>query len=159
MLIADLLYRSSYSQMFFKIDVLTNFANFTGKHLCWNHFLIKLQRYWKLTSTQMFSCKICNIFINTFFFYRTPPVAASAFKNTFTKPKPEQAASANVLNVERRHSKLGSVFYFKKCNALEPLQPRITTAKYILLAFFENISLSVLCYSNLSFASYLQETK
>ena len=64
-----------------------------------------------------------------------------------------------MLNVERRHSKLGSVFYLKKCNALEPLQPRITTAKYVLLAFFENISLLVLCYSNLSFASYLQETK
>ena len=29
-----LLYRSSRSQMFFKIGVLENFANFTGKHLC-----------------------------------------------------------------------------------------------------------------------------
>ena len=28
--------RSSRSQMFFKIDVLKNFANFTGKHLCWS---------------------------------------------------------------------------------------------------------------------------
>ena len=31
------------SQMFFKIGVLKNFANFTRKHLCWNLFIIKLQ--------------------------------------------------------------------------------------------------------------------
>ena len=29
--------------MFFKIGVLKNFVNFTGKHLCWNLFLTKLQ--------------------------------------------------------------------------------------------------------------------
>ena len=29
--------------MFFKIGVLKNFAMFTGKHLCWSLFLIKLQ--------------------------------------------------------------------------------------------------------------------
>ena len=34
-------YRSSLLQMFFKIDVLKNFANFTGKHQCWNLLLIK----------------------------------------------------------------------------------------------------------------------
>ena len=28
--------RSSLSQMFFKIDVLKDFANFTGKHQCWS---------------------------------------------------------------------------------------------------------------------------
>ena len=31
------------SQMFFKIGVLKKFAKFTGKHLCWSRFLIKLQ--------------------------------------------------------------------------------------------------------------------
>ena len=30
-------------RMFSKIDVLKNFTNFTRKHLCWSHFLIKLQ--------------------------------------------------------------------------------------------------------------------
>ena len=34
-------FRSSYPQMFFKIAVLKNFANFTGKHLSWSLFLIK----------------------------------------------------------------------------------------------------------------------
>ena len=36
-------FRSSRSQMFFKIGVLKNFAIFTEKHLCWSLFLIKLQ--------------------------------------------------------------------------------------------------------------------
>ena len=35
------LMRSSRSQMFFKIGVLRNFANFRGKHLCWDLFLTK----------------------------------------------------------------------------------------------------------------------
>ena len=35
--------RRNRLQMFFKISVLKSFANFTGKHLCWSLFLIKLQ--------------------------------------------------------------------------------------------------------------------
>ena len=35
-------FRSSRLQMFFKIFVLKNFSIFTGKHLCWSLFLIKL---------------------------------------------------------------------------------------------------------------------
>ena len=31
--------------MFFKIGVLKNFIRFTGKHLCWSLFLIKLQAF------------------------------------------------------------------------------------------------------------------
>ena len=34
-------FRSSRSQMFFKIGVLKTFAKFTVKHLCWSLFLIK----------------------------------------------------------------------------------------------------------------------
>ena len=33
---------SGRSQMLFKIDVLENFANITGRHLCWSRFLIKM---------------------------------------------------------------------------------------------------------------------
>ena len=36
-------YRSSRPEMFCKKGVLKNFAIFTGKHLCWSLFLIKLQ--------------------------------------------------------------------------------------------------------------------
>ena len=35
--------RSGRLQLFFKLGVLKNFVNFTGKHLCCNLFLIKLQ--------------------------------------------------------------------------------------------------------------------
>ena len=42
-------YRSSRSQMFFKIGVLKKFAHFTRKHLCWSLFLITLQT-WKETA-------------------------------------------------------------------------------------------------------------
>ena len=35
--------RSSLSQIFFKIRVHNNFANFTGKHLCWRLFYIKFK--------------------------------------------------------------------------------------------------------------------
>ena len=34
--------KSSRSQLFFKIGVLKNFANFTGKHLCLSLFLNKV---------------------------------------------------------------------------------------------------------------------
>ena len=70
--------KSSRSQMFFKIGVLKKFAIFTGKHLCWCLFLIKLQ-VWRpetlLTkdSNTGFSCEYCEIFKNSFL-YRTPPV-------------------------------------------------------------------------------------
>ena len=61
---------------------LKTFSNFTGKHLYWSLFLIKVQA---LRLTQMLSCEICEIFKNTIF-YRTPPVAASGdpLKHQFT---------------------------------------------------------------------------
>ena len=55
--------------MFFKIGILKNVANFTGKHL------------FKERLTQALPCKILEIFKNIFF-YRTPPVTASEnYKN------------------------------------------------------------------------------
>ena len=56
-----------------------NFADFTGKYLCWSLFFNKvtgLQLYCKRLQHKVFSCEICKVFKNTFF-YRTPPVAAS----------------------------------------------------------------------------------
>ena len=38
-------FRNSRSQMFFKINVLKNFAMFIGKHLCWSLFWTKLQAF------------------------------------------------------------------------------------------------------------------
>ena len=54
----------SRSQTFFKTGALKNFAIFTGKHLCWNLFLIKLQD-WKYNT--VFSYEYCKIFENSFF--------------------------------------------------------------------------------------------
>ena len=47
-------------------------ANFTGNHLCWSHFLIKLQAWrsatlLKETQTQVFFSEFCEIFNNTRF--------------------------------------------------------------------------------------------
>ena len=56
--------------MFLKIGVLKNFAIFTGKHLCWSRFLIKLQR------ASVFSYAILEISKNSHI-YRTPPMAVS----------------------------------------------------------------------------------
>ena len=62
----NITYSGSRPQMFFKIGVRKNFANFTGKHLCWSPFLIKLQRL----QHRCFPVKLPR-------FLRTPPVAAS----------------------------------------------------------------------------------
>ena len=63
------MYRNSRSQLFFKIRVLKNFVNFTGKHLCWSLFLslsvgVSLL---KETPTQVFFSEIYEIFKNIFF--------------------------------------------------------------------------------------------
>ena len=74
--------RSRCSQMLFKVGDLKIFLNFTGKHLRWSLFFIKvgglqgLQLYEKETPTQVFSCHMWEVFNNTFF-YRTLSVAAS----------------------------------------------------------------------------------
>ena len=48
--------------MFLKIGVLKNFVIFTGNHVCWSLFLIKLQ---------------ANLLRAASLFYRTPLIAAS----------------------------------------------------------------------------------
>ena len=63
--------RSSRSQVFFIIGVLINFANFTGKHLCWSLSLLK-----KRLQHRCFPVKFEKYSRNTFF-HRIPPVTAS----------------------------------------------------------------------------------
>ena len=51
---------------------LKNFANFTGKHLCWSLLFTKLQAFRvatliKKTPTQVLSCEIWEILKNTYF--------------------------------------------------------------------------------------------
>ena len=51
-----IIFRSSRSQIFFKIDVLKISASFIGKQLCWSLFLIKLlvRRCFPLKLTEFF---------------------------------------------------------------------------------------------------------
>ena len=67
--------------MFFKIGVLKNFANFTGKQLSWSLSSIKLKvlkpvTLLKIDSNTCVSSEIYEIFKNIVF-YRTHPMAAS----------------------------------------------------------------------------------
>ena len=76
--------------MFCKKGVLKNFANFIGKQLCESLFFNKVaglrseacNLIKKETLAQVFSCEICEIFKNTFF-YRIPPVAASEVRRIY----------------------------------------------------------------------------
>ena len=52
-------FRSSHSHIFFKTDVLNNFAVVTGKHLCWSLFSIE-------TLTQVYSFEYCKLSKNSF---------------------------------------------------------------------------------------------
>ena len=74
-----LLFKSSRSQMFFKIVVLKMFVNFTGKHLCWRLFLLKFQascnRIKKRLQHRCFPVKFAKFFKTPF--YRIPTVAAT----------------------------------------------------------------------------------
>ena len=63
--------KTNHLQMFFKIGSIKNFAIFTGKHLCWGLFLIKLQvwrsaTFLKIDSDTGASCGYYKIFKNSF---------------------------------------------------------------------------------------------
>ena len=62
---------------FFKIDVLKNFAIFTGKDLWQSLFFKSFIK--KENLRHEFSCEFCKIFKKAFF-YTKPPVSASAFQ-------------------------------------------------------------------------------
>ena len=72
-------YKSSHSQMFYKIGVLKNFVKFTEKNLCRSFFLMKLHvshLFWSLFLILIVFPVTFAKFLRTPFF-RTPPVAAS----------------------------------------------------------------------------------
>ena len=49
------------------VDILRNFAKFTGKHLCRSFFFNKVAGIKNETLAQVFSCKFYEIFKNTLF--------------------------------------------------------------------------------------------
>ena len=113
-------FRISCLEVFCKKGVLSNFAKFTGKHLCQRLLLINLQAShilkqscsWTLSVqlhvclsmceacnfikkeclAQIFSCEFCEISKNTFF-YRSPPVVAFVGCTSF-----DSETNTHVLN-------------------------------------------------------------
>ena len=80
-----IIFRSSRTKMFFETGVTRNFVIFTGKHLCWNLFLIKNNFTSTLSQKRLqhrwFLWKLLKSLPTSF--YGTPPVAAfvSLIKN------------------------------------------------------------------------------
>ena len=68
------LYRSSRSQVLFKIGVLKNFANFTGKHLCWSQHLQWLLLSFRSSQDSIFTsfCVLYNFLLFPVSIVNTP---------------------------------------------------------------------------------------
>ena len=78
--------RSSLTQMFWKIGVLKNFVLFTGMHLCWILFLIKLP--WRpvtLLKRDSYTVFLWNVWNFKNFLYRTPLLTISVKFLYFTE--------------------------------------------------------------------------
>ena len=83
---------SSRFQMFFKVDVLKNLTSFTGKHLRWSSFLIKLQNFTrKRLQHRCFPVKFAK-FLRTSFFTEHLWMTAS-FSHFTTSPNMEMKES------------------------------------------------------------------
>ena len=64
--------RSSRLQIFFKIGLIKNFVNFTGKHLCWS---LLLRKFKTDSNTDVFPWNFVKFL--KYLFFRTPPVVDS----------------------------------------------------------------------------------
>ena len=84
--------------MFCRIGALENIVIFTGKHLCWGIFFIKLQtrRPPKEIPAQVFSYEYCEIFKNRSL-HRTPLVAASGDIHLTLQIKNKSEAITNLM--------------------------------------------------------------
>ena len=82
--VMNTLLRSSRPYMLFKINVLKNFAIFTGKHKCWSLFLLKQacksRNFIKMRLQHWcFFVNVCRILKNRFFYGRTRLHLTSAY--------------------------------------------------------------------------------
>ena len=125
--------------MFFKIDVLKDFAIFTGKHLCWSLFLIKLPIFRQETAGKMFSWEYCDIFKSSFF-HRPLPVNTS--QDIFYSDVPRCSRKKFLKNFERLTAKhLYQSLFLNKIAGLGPatfLKKRPHTG--VFLRIFKNTS-------------------
>ena len=95
-------FRSSRSQMFFKIGVLKNFAIFTGKHLCWSLFLIKFR--------SLLVMLLC--FVPPYFEFLIFLIKLSLKRHQKQPPKysMKKAVFKNFCNIHRKVTVLKSLF-------------------------------------------------
>ena len=93
---------SSRWQMFFNIGVLKNIPIFTGKHLCWSLFLIKLQAW------RIYSCEYFKIFKNSFIYRTLLLVAFESSQLFYTNHALSLVFTANLgwLNLATSNSSL-----------------------------------------------------
>ena len=114
--------RSSHPEVFYKKDVLRNFAKFTGKHLCQRLFLNKVaglrpkacnfikKSLWR----RCFPVNFCEISKNTLF-HRTPPVAASERCRSFSYFLPQVFFSQFCYTLIFIYKQLGSGVIPQSC--------------------------------------------
>ena len=79
-------YRSSRSQMFFKIGAFKNLTNFTGKRMCRSIFLIEFQTFFLFkrdTPTQVFSVRLAKFFGTSSFIEHLWWLLLSLFKKPY----------------------------------------------------------------------------
>ena len=79
---------------------LKNVIKFTGKHLCWSLFLIKLQAF--RSANQAFSCEFCEILLATF--DKTPP--DNYFWRIFSQ----------IIQISKSHDITATRYLLAKCN-------------------------------------------
>ena len=98
-----------------KKDVLKNFANSTGKHLCCSLFLIKLQAWGSATllKTHVFFCEIWEFFKNTYFedLLRTTVSKGSGKSETYSEPCQRSKMKLTAENFSTVNKKL----YLVRC--------------------------------------------
>ena len=126
---------------FFKIVILKNFAIFTGKHLCWNLFLIKLQafRVFPMSIVKLFTIK------EQLFIYRPPHLQMFYFILYFQKDVAEYIVVLQCIIISFWNLKLLSFafsrcttrcyslsFIVTRCHSLSLLVTRCTTRCHLL---------------------------
>ena len=101
--------------MFFETGAFRNFPIFTGKHLCWSHFLIKLQVLWPATlfkrgfNTGVFLWILRNNYGKLFWQKTSDGICRSSVLNQkqcgmVSTKKGRSGHSTRYLHIRRNHS-------------------------------------------------------
>ena len=102
---------SFHSQMFFKIGVSKNFANYTGEHLCWRHFLIKLQT-WRLFKERLqhrcFPVKLAK-FLRISFLTDELQWLPLTFNSYFQRTRKQKPVRLSLINIRYSCKKVSAV--------------------------------------------------